>query len=265
LALAGSAFAQHSHAGGAAHPAAGGSRHASHAPVAFHPTTVVPGGVGFQAGPTIVAGGGYAAGPALSASSPFEAGAGQNAAGPLLARHELRGGLFAPILVEPGAPSWWWNARTGSWYPRPAAGAGGGHGQNNSLNVSQAGTSPSGPAEFAAAPPASEAIPPLEEPPPAAAPGQVEVLLPDANGLLWFDGRRMKATGDVRQFTTPPLEPGREYFYDVLAAWHDKGRLVTDHRRVPVSAGGTTIIDFTRQGNPGGAPATGLAQAAPPR
>jgi uncharacterized protein (TIGR03000 family) len=76
---------------------------------------------------------------------------------------------------------------------------------------------------------------------------QVVVRLPDPNGEVWFDGQKMSSqTGAARSFTTPPLEPGRTYSYQVSAAWHQDGRLVTDERTVNVSAGSAVAVDFGR-------------------
>jgi len=74
---------------------------------------------------------------------------------------------------------------------------------------------------------------------------QVVVRLPDANGEVWFDGQKMNGqTGAARSYTTPPLEPGRTYSYQVSAAWHQNGRLVTQERTVNVSAGSAVAVDF---------------------
>lgn len=81
---------------------------------------------------------------------------------------------------------------------------------------------------------------------PEATTANVEVLLPDPEALVWFNDRKTSSTGDVRSFTTPPLDPGRQYYYDVRAAWRENGRLVTTSRQAVVRAGADVVVDFTR-------------------
>jgi len=138
---------------------------------------------------------------------------------------------------------WWWNSRYRYWWYPPA---GSGYGAaatyiENNYYVAP----PQGVPSFGGV--AGQELPPLADTPAAEpAPAEVEVILPDAKALVWFNGKRMSATGEVRTFATPPLEPGRDFSYDVTAAWHEGARLVTDRRTVAVSAGGTTLLDFTR-------------------
>jgi uncharacterized protein (TIGR03000 family) len=65
---------------------------------------------------------------------------------------------------------------------------------------------------------------------------------PDAE--LWFDKKKAKATGSVREFVTPDLAPGRQYTYEVRAVWRDKGREVTQTRQAVVTAGADVEVDF---------------------
>ncbi len=64
----------------------------------------------------------------------------------------------------------------------------------------------------------------------------VEVTLP-AGAELWFDGQRTVQTGTVRSFTTPVLEKGNSYHYEVKASWIKNGQRIEETRSVPVSAG----------------------------
>jgi uncharacterized protein (TIGR03000 family) len=97
---------------------------------------------------------------------------------------------------------------------------------------------------------------PAPAPGPAPAPDEatVRVRLPDAQAVVWFNGKRMSAAGRVRVYLTPPLQPGKDYYYDVSAAWYEGGRLVRQQREVPVRPGGAVVVDFTR---PARAAATG--------
>jgi uncharacterized protein (TIGR03000 family) len=87
---------------------------------------------------------------------------------------------------------------------------------------------------------------PPTAPPPASGTAQIQVLLPDADGEVWFDGRKTRQLGNTRLFATPQLEPGKAYSYQVSAAWHQNGKLVGDERTIEVAAGRTVIVDFSR-------------------
>jgi uncharacterized protein (TIGR03000 family) len=72
----------------------------------------------------------------------------------------------------------------------------------------------------------------------------IEVLVP-ADAKLWFDDRLTAESGTDRYFTTPELQPGRTYKYQVRAAWiDDTGRAVTKTRDVTVEAGKKTVVGF---------------------
>lgn len=93
---------------------------------------------------------------------------------------------------------------------------------------------------------------PVYRPSPAAAAAPlsntawVQVILPDADGEVWFNGSKTGQAGTTRFFESTPLEPGRSYTYKVTAAWHRNGELVTAERSVGVTSGNSTVVDFTR-------------------
>lgn len=72
----------------------------------------------------------------------------------------------------------------------------------------------------------------------------VQVKLPDANAEVWFDGQKTRQNGSTRTFTTPPLDG--QYQYQISAAWHQDGRLVTQERTVSVKPGANVTVDFTQ-------------------
>ena len=61
---------------------------------------------------------------------------------------------------------------------------------------------------------------------------------------LRFDGVPIKGAGEVRQFQSPPLQPGLRYAYTVEARWKEGGRQVTQSRRLPVFAGANVDVSF---------------------
>jgi uncharacterized protein (TIGR03000 family) len=67
-----------------------------------------------------------------------------------------------------------------------------------------------------------------------------------ADAQVWFDGDATNQRGPNRVFTSPPLDPGKAYHYDVKARWTENGRPVERTRRVDVRAGQHTTVDFAR-------------------
>jgi uncharacterized protein (TIGR03000 family) len=67
-----------------------------------------------------------------------------------------------------------------------------------------------------------------------------------ADAEVWFGGQKTRQTGTVRRFVSPPLTPGQEYTYEVVARWMDKGRQVVQSRHIDVSAGSSKVVDFSQ-------------------
>jgi uncharacterized protein (TIGR03000 family) len=73
----------------------------------------------------------------------------------------------------------------------------------------------------------------------------LQVRVP-AGADLWFEGVRMPQTGEMREFTSPELTPGKGYVYDVRARWTEDGRVVDRTRTVRVRANKWTEVDMTQ-------------------
>jgi uncharacterized protein (TIGR03000 family) len=58
-----------------------------------------------------------------------------------------------------------------------------------------------------------------------------------AEAKLYVDGRLTMIGGTERSFTTPPLAPGSQYYYDVKAEIVVDGKPVVEQKRVLVEAG----------------------------
>jgi uncharacterized protein (TIGR03000 family) len=72
----------------------------------------------------------------------------------------------------------------------------------------------------------------------------IEVRVP-AGAKVWFDDHLTVQTGEARYFTTPELQPGRSFKYQVRASWiDDTGLAVTKTREVSVEAGKRTVVGF---------------------
>jgi uncharacterized protein (TIGR03000 family) len=109
-----------------------------------------------------------------------------------------------------------------------------------------AGTAVLGPA--AAQPELSRQPGPVTAPPPAArkpadARAYVTLMVPEG-AEVWFEGKKTTATGIVREFRSPPLDPGYQYSYDVRVRWRQKGEDMTQTRQVIVTAGADVVLDF---------------------
>jgi uncharacterized protein (TIGR03000 family) len=79
-------------------------------------------------------------------------------------------------------------------------------------------------------------VTPAATPTTAGVPVQIDLQVP-ADARVWFDGEKTSQTGTQRQFVTPPLIQGREYTYEVRAAWKEGGRDVTESRHLSFRAG----------------------------
>jgi uncharacterized protein (TIGR03000 family) len=66
---------------------------------------------------------------------------------------------------------------------------------------------------------------------------------PDAK--VWFDDEPTSQQGPVRNFDSPPIDPGQEYTYDIRAQWRQGDREVERTKHVVVEAGKDITVDFT--------------------
>jgi uncharacterized protein (TIGR03000 family) len=75
---------------------------------------------------------------------------------------------------------------------------------------------------------------------------QLVVRVPNPDAKVWFQGQLTSQRGSVREFESPPLEPGKDYTYDVRTEWNQDGRKVVQTRQVEVRAGSVVNVDLTR-------------------
>jgi uncharacterized protein (TIGR03000 family) len=98
--------------------------------------------------------------------------------------------------------------------------------------------------------PATDVLPPAT---PAAdlarRPAYVNVHVPSEAGL-WIQDVKMGQPGSVREFVSPPLAPGEDYTYTVLASWTENGREVVQKRVVHVAAGDRVDVDLLTASTP---------------
>ncbi len=77
-------------------------------------------------------------------------------------------------------------------------------------------------------------------------PASIEVRVP-ADAKVWFDGSPTTMTGDSRIFTSPPIEPGKTFHYEVKAQWMKDGKPMEKTLSIQVAAGKRSLVDFTNQ------------------
>ena len=65
-----------------------------------------------------------------------------------------------------------------------------------------------------------------------------------ANAKVFVDGYQLKSTSTERVFTTPSLEPGESYFYNVRVIVEKDGKELEEVRRVTVRAGEISRLAF---------------------
>jgi uncharacterized protein (TIGR03000 family) len=66
-----------------------------------------------------------------------------------------------------------------------------------------------------------------------------------SDAQIWFDGTTTTQTGGDRIYTSPRLQPGKQYEYQVKALWHENGKPVEQTRTITVAAGKTVDLNFT--------------------
>jgi uncharacterized protein (TIGR03000 family) len=91
-----------------------------------------------------------------------------------------------------------------------------------------------------ARPAAAGQLPPLDQP------ATIVVRVP-ADAEVWLDDAPTKQTGASRAFASPPLTVGEKYVYEVRARWTSDGRPVEQTRRVVVTAGGRSVVNFAAE------------------
>ena len=93
-------------------------------------------------------------------------------------------------------------------------------------------------------PPTSGA--PIVQPQVSSDQAQIQVVLPNPDAEVTFDGAKTTSVGRVRLFHTSSLDPNGSYSYRIGASWMQDGRPITDARVVSVAPGRTVVVDFTQ-------------------
>jgi uncharacterized protein (TIGR03000 family) len=100
-------------------------------------------------------------------------------------------------------------------------------------------------------------------PPPMALTALLQVQVPP-DAEVWLDGQKMRSTGAVRRFRSPPLNPAKGYLYEVRTRWQSDGKIVEDVRHTAIRAGATVFVDFLHHDVPAPASKGGTTPPKPP-
>lgn len=93
------------------------------------------------------------------------------------------------------------------------------------------------------------AYPPTSPPAPealAANQAKIQVVLPDPEAQVFFDGSKTSSLGRVRLYDPPTVSPGQTLTYKISVTWNQGGTPVSDVRVVNVVGGRVTVVDFTQ-------------------
>ncbi|MDB5313646.1 MAG: hypothetical protein JWO38_7848 [Gemmataceae bacterium] len=73
----------------------------------------------------------------------------------------------------------------------------------------------------------------------------VELKVPESAAEVYVDGTRTTQTGIDRVFESPPLEPGKDYTYELTARWVDRGVQVERKKLVTGKPGEVVRLDLS--------------------
>jgi uncharacterized protein (TIGR03000 family) len=84
------------------------------------------------------------------------------------------------------------------------------------------------------------------------APAYVRIFVPTPDAQVFFGDQSTQQTNTtVRDFVSPPLEPGKQFQYEIRATWKQGDQTKDEKRTVDVQAGGRAMVNFLpqQQGN----------------
>jgi uncharacterized protein (TIGR03000 family) len=83
------------------------------------------------------------------------------------------------------------------------------------------------------------------------APAYVRIIVPTPDAQIFFGDASTQQTGStVRDFVSPPLEPGKQFQYEIRTQWKQGDQTKDEKRTVDVQAGSRVLVNFAQpQGN----------------
>jgi len=75
---------------------------------------------------------------------------------------------------------------------------------------------------------------------------QLRITIPGERAEIWIEGQKSEQGKRVEDYVSPPLTPGKQYFYEVRARWTDAaGKQVERTKSFPIVPGQPVLLDFT--------------------
>jgi uncharacterized protein (TIGR03000 family) len=82
-------------------------------------------------------------------------------------------------------------------------------------------------------------------------PARLRIAIPTEKADIWIEGEKSEQAKRVQEYLSPPLTPGKEYYYEVRARWTDPaGKQVERKKSFPIVPGRPVFLDFTRGSPP---------------
>jgi uncharacterized protein (TIGR03000 family) len=75
---------------------------------------------------------------------------------------------------------------------------------------------------------------------------QAEIVVPDSNADVWFNGEKSNTQGVTRVFTSPPLDPAGQYRLTIKASWNEGGQAIAAERTITLTAGAHVKVEFSK-------------------
>jgi uncharacterized protein (TIGR03000 family) len=80
------------------------------------------------------------------------------------------------------------------------------------------------------------------------APARVLVIVPAPDAQVFFGDTATQQTGTaMREFVSPPLEPGKQFQYEIRAQWKQGDQSKDEKKTVDVQAGSRVVVNFAQQ------------------
>jgi len=80
------------------------------------------------------------------------------------------------------------------------------------------------------------------------APARVMVIVPAPDAQVFFGDTATQQTGTaMREFVSPPLEPGKQFQYEIRAQWKQGDQSKEEKKTVDVQAGSRVVVNFAQQ------------------
>jgi uncharacterized protein (TIGR03000 family) len=67
---------------------------------------------------------------------------------------------------------------------------------------------------------------------------------------VWLEGQKMRSTGPIRRFRSPPLNPAKDYLYEVRVRWPNENKPLEEVQMVSIRAGASVVVDFAPPPSP---------------